>query len=218
MKPWEMSEGAFTAHAPRPYICEISGVQRSRMSKRALAQYNADRHARSEAHGRAVQSWRDAIIGAYDRGEIEPATPGLHPDAKRLIEQTRARRFTNAIRAAGDEAHGIFHAAQMSLPEAPVVGQSVRTIYGATGVVTRIFKKSVRMVEGDGQERTVAIGALGLPSAAAVDYMMRRLTDEQLSLIARYGADFGRDGKSHGYRSWQAEAQVEIGRRTAADA
>jgi hypothetical protein len=193
--------------APQPGIGEISGLQRSRMSKRALREYDADRHRRSEKHGAARDAYDKAALEAHKQGKTD-----LHPDAVKVVKEHQSRGRVQAIHDAGRAARNSHRSNKQFGARDAKVGAKVNTMYGE-GTVTRASRLSVRVKLSSGGEMKVSRKNLGMPDAEAKSAMFRDLTDDQLGLIARHGADFGERGTMHGKPSWKAEAKVEQQRR-----
>lgn len=92
-EPWKMSpeeyQGKKGVHAP--WIAEISPHQYGSMSKRQQAEYDKKRAGEWQASADVKGEWQHKVRQAHLGGQIDRDTPGLHPDAKRVIVQEAIR-------------------------------------------------------------------------------------------------------------------------------
>lgn len=154
---WETTPGGYQAanDATMPGIGEISGVQRGRMSGAANRRYNADRHARSEAAGAAHADWRAKVEKSYGQG-LWTLKDDVPREVKSVIFQKRAEAKKEEETAARNAAYS---KNVKGVDDAKVGDRLWDAIYSKYGTVKKNNRKSMRLVDEDGDEWKVSKGS-----------------------------------------------------------
>lgn len=157
---YTMSKSQYQARSGvhQPMICEISPMQYQGLSKRARREYDAKREREWNASAEIKQAYTREVIAAYDAGEIDADTPGIHADAKSAILSERVRRSKQ-------EAEERYEAArrenEIRSADELKIGDRVHSLMVGYGEVVKINQKSVRIQSERGghmQDRTIKCG------------------------------------------------------------
>ena len=140
-EPWTAQQSAYRAimQADHPAIAEISGVQRARMSKRALKQYREDRERRTGLAMEANGDWASGIRTAMRTGKINMDTPGLSEDARQMMVEAAH----NSNHQAHEEKVRARNAAKEAIPIRP--GRVMHSRRWGNVKVAKLNAKSVQV-------------------------------------------------------------------------
>ena len=157
---WQMNASEYQSSigVKQPWIAEISPYQFANLSKRAKAEYEANRRLEWQASADAKAEWRDKVMQAYDKGEITLDTPGLHDEVKRAIRSELQARDEAVIEAAIDKATKENDIS--SVDEVEPGDKVYDLMLGRYVDIVKKFKSSVRVKDAKGEEFTVKVREL----------------------------------------------------------
>lgn len=154
-RPWEYSASQWKIvhNIHQPHIAEISPMQYWHLSKQGKRRYDAKRDAEWQASSDGWDDWRDAVIEAYDAGDVTRDTPGIHQEAHYLILSVEVARTKQ--RATAEQQEKLAANQYSSVDEIEKGQQVYYLIYHAWGTVTRRNKNTVTVDFGDGHKPTI---------------------------------------------------------------
>lgn len=156
---WQISASAYKSarNIHQPWVGEISGVQRGRMSKRATATYDKKRSAEWQASADGSEAWELEVLQAYRAGDFTLDDPALHSDATTAVR----RGLLRARKAKRDQAWTEYQALNQLAIADVKKGDRVHSLMYGYGVVTRVSKKSIRLdTDSDGKPLLVHAGGI----------------------------------------------------------
>ena len=155
---WEIGPDEYQRRAGvyQPHIAEISPYQYARMSKRQQKAYDEKRSKEWDASRRIKEEWRDQVAGAYERGEIDLKTPGLHREAEDVILHVEIEKEKAAKEAALSKA--VEENEIKSLDEISLGDRVFAVGFGRHITIKKINKKSVWGVDDQGEKIFVKTG------------------------------------------------------------
>jgi len=157
--PWTISQDAYkyVVGAESPHLMEISGVQRGRMSKRGLREYDAKKNARWEAAGKASRAYDEAVVAAFKAGKFKLDDPKLNRDAKSAVLSARVAASKQAAAQTMDqltkENQPFVIRDGAVVPTAKPGDRVFQRVMGYATVV-KVNKKSMKVKLESGREQT----------------------------------------------------------------
>jgi hypothetical protein len=141
-EPWKYTAQQYQMEkgVKQPSIAEISPFQYQGLSNREKARYDKLRGVEWQASADIKTEWKNKVVEAYQKGEVDRNAPGVTDEAKSVMFWAdEAAKKANAEEA--------IKANPITSPAELQTGDRVWSImYGKYGTVGKIFKKSVEVV------------------------------------------------------------------------
>lgn len=99
-EPWKYnaSQWRYAHNIHIPHIAENSPMQYHYLSKSEKRAYDTKREREWQASADGASAWKQAVIGAYDGGDVTTTTPGISNEARTLIISEQAARANDQER------------------------------------------------------------------------------------------------------------------------